>query len=129
MARFRPPTLLESVFLVAAAAMAWFAVVPTLRKARETARIDLAARSLLDCDRAVHHLLRTREATNAQDITLAMILDDRRYAKQPAPVWPAGTDLESFVPSATNGCTIRVTLPSGATVLVSAASNRVDHAN
>ena len=127
--RLRPPTLLEAVFAAAAVAMAVYAVVPTVRRARDGARVDLAARSLSDCDRAVHHLLRIHAATNAVEITLAMIDEDRRSAEQPRPVWPAGADLASFAPSATNGCTIRVTLSGGSSVVVSAASNRVDHAN
>lgn len=127
--RLRLPTLLETVFAVAAVAMGAFAVGPTVRRARDGLRVDLAARSLIECDRAVRHLLRTHEATNAAQITLAMVDDDRRYAKQPRPVWPAGTDLESFDPTGAEGCTIRVALTDGTVVLVSTASNRVDHAN
>lgn len=127
--RLRLPTLLEAVFAAAAVAMGVYAVAPTIRRARDGARIDLAARSLLDCDRAIHHMLRIHAATNAEEITLAMIDEDRRRAGQPRPVWPVGADIGSFVPSATNGCTIRVTLTDGTVLPVSAASNRVDHAN
>lgn len=127
--RLRLPTFLETAFAAAAVAMACYAVVPTVRKARDGARVDLAARSLVECDRAVRHLLRTHSVTNENDITLELVMADRRDAGSPEPVWPAGTDLSSFVPSRANGCTIRVALADGTVVLVSAASNRVDHAN
>jgi len=127
--RIRPPTLLETVFILAAVAMGAYAVVPTVRRVRDSARVDLAARSLRDCDRALRHLLVTREATNAADVTLEAIVADRRSAGRPEPVWPASADLSSFDPTGTNGCTIRVTLSDGTSVLVSAASNAVDHAN
>ena len=129
MARFRLPTPIETVFLAAATAMAWFAVVPTVAKARAAARVDLAARSLRNCDWSVAHLLRIRQATNRADVTLAQIRRDRQDAGYSLPVWPTGTDLDSFDPSDPAGCSIRVALPGGATVLVTAASNRVDHAN
>lgn len=127
--RLRLPTFLETAFAVAAVAMAYHAVAPTIRKARDGARVDLAARSLLECDRAVRHILRIEKETEESTITLDMIEADRRDAELPGPVWPVGTDLSSFVPSLTNGCTIRVAMPDGTVVLVSAASNRVDHAN
>lgn len=127
--RLRLPTLLETVFFAAAAAMAWFAVVPTLRDVRRGVRIDLAARSLADCDRAVEHLLRYNAATNAAGITLEMVEEDRRSAEAPAPVWPAGTDRASFDPTGPDGCSIVVAMPDGSRVLVTAASNRIDHAN
>ena len=128
MARFHPPTFLESFFFLAAVAMAVFAVAPTVRQSRNAARIDLAARSLVDCDRAVRHLLRTRVVTNADDITLEMIERDRRAAKRPVPVWPDSADLASFR-AGTNGATIRVVLLDGSSVLVTTESNLVEHAN
>ena len=127
--RLRLPTPLEAVFAAAAVAMGVYAVVPTIRRARDSARIDLAARSLRDCDHAVMHLIRTDEVSDEADITLEAVVQDRLAAGRPVPVWPAGTDLSSFVPSLTNGSTIRVALADGTVVLVSAASNRVDHAN
>lgn len=127
--RLRLPTLLETVFFAAAAAMGWFAVVPTLRTARRDARIDLAARSLADCDRSVDHLLRAHAVTNTADVTLEMIDAERRRINAPTPVWPAGTDLRSFDPTGSNGCSIVVSTPDGRRVLVTAASNLVDHAN
>ena len=127
--RLRLPTLLETVFVAASAAMAWFAVVPTVRAVRRDVRVDLAARSLDDCNAAVRHLLRIHAATNAADVTLAMAEEDRRNAGRPVPVWPAGTDFASFDPTGSNGCSIVVSMPDGLRVLVTAASNRVDHAN
>ena len=127
--RLRLPTFLEVVFAASAVAMGVYAVAPPIRKARDSARVDLAARSLLECDRAVHHLIRTDEIKDAAEVTLEMVDEDRRNANRPLPVWPVGADLASFVPSATNGCRMRVALTDGTFVLVCAASNRVDHAN
>ena len=129
MARLRLPTLLETLFLAAAVAMGAFAVAPTVRRARDTARVDLAARSLRDCDAAVAHLLKVRAATNVADITLDMVEHDRRHSNRPMPVWPEGIDRASFDPTGTNGCTIRVTMTDGSSVIVTTASNRVEHAN
>lgn len=127
--RVRLPTFLEIVFAAAAVAMGVFAVAPTIRKARDGARVDLAARTLLECDRAVRHILRTHVVANANDITLEIVETDRRDAGRPLPAWPAAADLSSFDPTGTNGCTIRVTLTDGSSVLVTSASNFVDHAN
>ena len=129
MARLRPPTFLEAIFLLAAVAMAVFAVAPTVRRARDSARVDLAARSLRDCDAAVAHILRTHAVTNVSEITLEMVERSLHRAKRPLPVWPDGTDRASFDPAPTNGCTVRVAMTDGSSVIVSAASNLVEHAN
>lgn len=127
--RFPLPTWLEAVFFAAAVAMAWHAVVPTLRRSRDAARVDLAARSLVECDRAVRHLLRTHVVRDPAAATLDMVERDRLDAGLPGPVWPAGTDRTSFDASGTNGCSIRVVLGDGTSVRVTWESNRVDHAN
>ena len=127
--RSRLPTLLETVFAAAALAMAWHAVVPTIRRARDAARVDIAARALHSCDRGVHQLLRSGAATNRADVTLAQIGELFGDEGPHAIVWPTAADLSTFDPSGTNGCTVRVTLTDGSSVLVTAESNRVDHAN
>ena len=127
--RVRLPTLLETAFAVAAVAMGAYAVGPTVRRARDGARVDLAARSLRDCDGAVDHLMRSHQVKTESEITLEMVVADRRAIGHPEPVWPGGTDLASFDPTGVEGCTIRVALTDGTSVLVSAASNYVDHAN
>ncbi|MBQ3811449.1 MAG: hypothetical protein II839_11590 [Kiritimatiellae bacterium] len=127
--RFRPPTLLESVFFVAAVAMGWYAVAPTVRLARNSARVDLAARSLRDCDYMLEDLFRLPDAPDPADVTVETLDRFRVEAGAEPLVWPAGTDLASFDATGTNGCTVRVTLTDGSSVLVSAASNLVEHAN
>ena len=130
MARFRlrPPTLLEAVFAAAALLMAWHAVVPTLRRARDAARVDVAARSIRECDRAVLHLRHEGKTVEPGEATLEaveawLVVDGFR------PVWPEGTDRASFDPTGRDGCTIRVALGDGSSVLVAEASTRVEHAN
>ena len=141
--RFRLPTLLETVFAVAIVLMAWHAVVPTIRRARDAARVDIASMSLHQCDRMVRHMLRDGDLADRADATLDAV--ERRLADENAAavvaadddesdvarriVWPAGTDRASFDPCGPGGCAIRVALGDGTSVLVTAASNHVDHAN
>ena len=139
MRRPRLPTLLETVFAAAVVLMAWHAVVPTLRRARDEARVDVAARTLATCSRAVRHMVRDGELPDASEATLDAIAArlaeeaaedaaDGAEAVPPRLVWPDGADLSTFA-SAADGCSLRVTLGDGTSVLVTPASNRVDHAN
>ena len=126
--RLRLPTLLEAVFLIASVAMGWHAVVPTIVRARNSARIDQAARTLHDCDAIARHYRRSHPETPDSEITLAL-LETRRRDTDPEFVWPAAADLSTFDATQTNACSVRVTLLDGSSVLVTAASGRVDHAN
>lgn len=128
MRRLRLPTLLETVFLAAAVAMGLRAVVPTVVRARNAARVDMTARTLRQIDAIAHHYRRAHPETPDSEITLAL-LESRRRDTDPEFVWPATADLSTFDATGTNGCSVRVTLVGGETVLVTAASNRVDHAN
>ena len=128
-ASLRMPTSVETFFLAVAAAAGWFSVVPTVAAARDAARVDLAARSLADCDRAVGHLCRIGAVRDASEVTLEMVVADRSAAGAPVPVWPAAADVSSFDPAGPGGCSIAVSLSGGRTALVTAASNSVDHAN
>lgn len=125
--RLRLPTLLEAVFAVATVAMGWHAIVPTAVRARNASRVELAARTLHECDGIAHHFRKSHPEAPDSDITLEL-LESRRRDTDPEFVWPAAADLSTFDASRTNGCSVRVTLVDGSSVRVTASSGRVDRA-
>lgn len=90
-------TLLELLLLAGIAALLAFAVAPTLMRARDSARIDLAARALARCNRMCReHPDEVAPDGGAPKLELIRYVSERDGGKDI--IWPNGADLSTFDP-------------------------------
>ena len=109
----RSLTPVALVLAAGIAAMAWKALVPDFFRARDAARVELAARAAQACDAAVRNSLRRGAVKQAKDMTLERV--DAYWARggRPGPVWPAAADLSSIDFADTNGVSVLVSVFGG----------------
>jgi hypothetical protein len=112
-ARSGRATPIVLLLLLAIAAMAYYAVVPDVRAARDAIRIELAARAAAECDEAAREYVAEAFVAGVDEVSLDMVDAYRRTAKRPPLVWPPEADLSTLDFSDTNGVSVVVLLSGG----------------
>lgn len=106
-------TPLVLLLLLAIAAMAYYAIAPDVRRAREGIRVELAARAARRCDVAIREYVRRGWVPAATNVTPSMVDEFyERLRRQPVE-WPPEADLSTLDFSDTNGASVVVLLPGG----------------
>jgi hypothetical protein len=106
-------TPLVLLLLLAVAAMAYYAIVPDCRRARDGVRVELAARAAARCDFAAREYARRGWVESVTNVTPRMADEFYERIHQPPVEWPAAADRASIDFSDTNGVTVSVLLHGG----------------
>ena len=112
-ARSGRATPIVLLLLLAVAGMAYYAVVPDFRRARDGIRVELAARAAQRCDVAVRGYVRHGWVDAPTNVTPRMVDDFYARLRQPPVEWPPEADLSTLDFSDTNGASVVVLLSGG----------------
>ncbi len=112
-ARSGRATPLVLLLLLAVAAMAFYAVAPDVRRARDGVRVELAARAAARFDEAARAYVEDGWHGSVTNVTPDMA--DEYFARidEPPIDWPEAADLSTLDASDTNGVSVVVRLSGG----------------
>ena len=112
-ARSGRATPLVLLLLLVVAAMAFYAVAPDVRRARDGVRVELAARAAARFDEAARAYVEGGWRDSVTNVTPDMADDYFARIHEPPIDWPESADLSTLDASDTNGVSVVVSLFGG----------------
>lgn len=101
------------LLLLAVASMAFYAIAPDVRKARDGVRVELAARAAARFDAAARDYVARGWLESVTNVTPRMADDYYARIHEPPPDWPEAADRSTIDASDTNGVSVVVRLSGG----------------